>query len=83
MQERFDRDTVLEARRRALPSCLERLSASDRQIVDGYYAAVKKTAAELGAELGRPANTILTALVRIRRALHRCIDRLVAMEEQQ
>ena len=66
----------------ALCDCLGKLSASDRRIIDGYYVAVKKTAAELGAELGRPANTVLSRH-RIRRALHHCIDRKVAVEERQ
>ena len=82
VQERLGRDAVLEARRRALRDCLGKLSAADRQIIDGYYVAVKKTAAELAAQLGRPANTVLKALIRIRRALHHCIDRKVAVEER-
>ncbi len=68
---------LMEERRQALHVCLEKLPESDRRIIDSYYGCTKKTAAEVAAELGRPANTVLKALVRIRRALHRCIDRRV------
>ncbi len=80
-QQRLDQDELLEERRRALRGCLEKLPVSDRQIIETYYDCTKKTAAEVGSQLGRPANTILKALVRIRRALHGCIDRTIARSE--
>jgi RNA polymerase sigma-70 factor (ECF subfamily) len=80
-QVRISRDEILEQRRSALQGCLNKLAKSDRKIIDAYYSCKRKTAAEVGAELGRPTNTILKALIRIRRALHRCIDRSVARVE--
>ena len=80
-EERLDCDPVMEERRQALHVCLEKLAESDRRIIDAYYGATKKTAAEVAAELGRPANTILKALVRIRRALHRCINRRMGVSD--
>jgi RNA polymerase sigma-70 factor, ECF subfamily len=76
-EQRLDCDSLMEERRQALHVCLDKLPESDRRIIDAYYGCTKKTAAEVAAELGRPANTVLKALVRIRRALHRCIDRRV------
>jgi RNA polymerase sigma-70 factor (ECF subfamily) len=81
VQDRLDQDQLLEQRRRALRGCMEKLADSDRQIIDAYYCSTKKTAAEVGCELGRPTNTILKALIRIRRVLHRCIDRSVSRGE--
>ncbi len=75
---RLQGDQLLEERRRALRGCLEKLPTTDRQVIDSYYDSGKKTAAEVGSQLGRPTNTILKALIRIRRALHRCIDRAIA-----
>ena len=60
-QERLNQDQLLEQRRRALRGCLEKLPDSDRQIIDAYYCCTRKTAAEVGTELGRPTNTILKA----------------------
>jgi RNA polymerase sigma-70 factor (ECF subfamily) len=80
-EERLDCDPVMEERRQALHHCVEKLAESDRRIIDAYYGCTKKTAAEVGAELGRPANTVLKALVRIRRALHRCINRTIGLSE--
>jgi RNA polymerase sigma-70 factor (ECF subfamily) len=80
-QARLEHDQLLEQRRRALRGCQEKLPPSDRQIIDAYYGATRKTAAEVGSELGRPTNTILKALIRIRRALHLCIDRTIARGE--
>ena len=80
-QVRMSQDELLEQRRQALQGCLKKLANSDRKIIDAYYSCKRKTAAEVGAELGRPTNTVLKALIRIRRALHRCIDRGVARVE--
>jgi RNA polymerase sigma-70 factor, ECF subfamily len=80
-EERLDCDQLLEERRRALRGCLEKLPESDRQIIDAYYDSTKKSAAEVGSQLGRPTNTILKALIRIRGALYRCINRTLALGE--
>jgi RNA polymerase sigma-70 factor, ECF subfamily len=67
-------------RLRALNSCVEKLSQSDRQIVSLRYTA-KKTVPQLAAHVGRPANTVSKALIRIRRALLVCIERTLARGE--
>jgi len=75
-----ERASFLDARRDALRSCLEKLSASDRQLVRHCYSDSRvnfKGAAEV---LGRPANTVYKALQRIRRLLYECIERAVTVE---
>jgi RNA polymerase sigma-70 factor, ECF subfamily len=75
-----ERADLLESRRDALRGCLEKLPDTDRQLVGCCYGDSRtsfKTAAEL---LGRPVNTVYKALNRIRRALHDCIERTLAVE---
>jgi RNA polymerase sigma-70 factor (ECF subfamily) len=77
-QERLARAEVLEHRQDALHQCLDKLTASDRKIVEHYYLSGSTTGKEVAAQLGRPVNTVLKALIRIRSNLHRCIDRVVS-----
>ena len=75
-----ERVDLLESRRDALRHCLQKLSDSDRDLVQQCYSDSRqsfKTAAEL---LGRPANTVYKALIRVRRALYQCIERKLAVE---
>ena len=75
-----ERVDLLESRRDALRGCLEKLSDTDRHLVQQCYSDSRhsfKTAAE---QLGRPVNTVYKALVRIRRALYQCIERTLAVE---
>lgn len=75
-----ERVDLLESRRDALRGCLDKLPDTDRQLVRCCYGDSRvsfKTAAE---RLGRPANTVYKALNRIRRALHQCIERTLAVE---
>jgi len=75
-----ERVDLLESRRDALRGCLEKLSETDRHLVQQCYGDSRhsfKTAAE---QLGRPVNTVYKALVRIRRALYQCIERTLAVE---
>jgi RNA polymerase sigma-70 factor, ECF subfamily len=75
-----ERADLLESRRDALRGCLEKLPDTDRHLVGCCYGDSRtsfKTAAE---QLGRPVNTVYKALNRIRRALHDCIERTLAVE---
>jgi RNA polymerase sigma-70 factor, ECF subfamily len=77
---RVARSNILEERRPFMDDCIAELPPSDREIIDRYYYQGRKTAAEVARELGRPTNTILKALIRIRRSLHRCVDRATSSE---
>jgi RNA polymerase sigma-70 factor, ECF subfamily len=74
---------LLEERRLAMNDCVEKLLLNDREIIEHYYYQGKKTAAEVARELGRPADTVLHALVRIRGSLHRCIDDAITSEKRK
>lgn len=74
---------LLENRHLALDDCVALLPPSDRAIIEHYYFQGRKTAAEVAEELGRPANTILKALIRIRASLQRCIDEKASSEERK
>jgi RNA polymerase sigma-70 factor, ECF subfamily len=77
------RSDLLEKRRLAMDDCVAQLSPTDREIIEHYYYQGKTTAADVAQELGRPTNTVLHALVRIRGSLHRCIDEAVSSEERK
>jgi RNA polymerase sigma-70 factor, ECF subfamily len=74
---------LLEKQHLTIDECVARLSPSDREIIEHYYYQGRKTAAEVARELGRPTNTILKALIRIRGSLHRCIDEVTSSEERK
>lgn len=80
---RLARSSLLEERRLAMDDCVAELSQSDREIIEHYYYQGRKTAAQVAGELGRPANTILKALIRIRKALHRCVDEAISAGERE
>lgn len=82
-QTRLVRSDMLEQRHFNIDDCVEKLPTSDRDVIEHYYYQGKKTAAEVAAELGRPTNTILKALIRIRRLLHRCVNDAAASEDQK
>lgn len=82
-ETQFARSDLLENRRVMLKDCVAKLAPSDREIVDRYYYQGRKTVAEVAAELSRPTNTVLRALVRIRRALRVCVDRALAQESRK
>lgn len=69
----------LEARRRALDSCVEKLSRDDHEIVTGCYAegATVQSYAKLK---GGTANRFYKKLNRIRGKLHRCIEAQLGIE---
>ncbi len=78
-REAEDNLESLEARRRALLVCLERLAPADRELIRRRYAPGQsgKTVAQT---LGRPANSVYQSLSRIRRALFDCVKRRLAAE---
>lgn len=75
-----ERAGLLEARRDALRSCLQKLSSTDRQLVQHCYSDSRTTFRRAAEVLGRPVNTVYKALNRIRKALYDCIERTVAVE---
>lgn len=79
-EERLVMSDSLEARRRALVSCLEKLSPRDRELINCRYDG-RRTAKQVGEELGRPMNTVYKALDRIRRQLFECVTRALRAEE--
>ena len=68
-----ERDGVLQFRRTALPDCMERLPAADRELIEQRYAG-GETVLAIAQRIGRPARTLYKALGRIRRTLMKCID---------
>lgn len=63
----------------ALTHCLDKLNSSDRQLIETCYrgeCSVRKAS----AELGRPERSVSNSLLRIRRALFDCIQRILARE---
>ncbi len=67
------------ARRRALSSCIEKLSESDRNLVKAAYTN-KSTIKSLASDLGRSSSGVYNSLARIRSALFRCIKATLAKE---
>ena len=70
----------LEARRRALGECVERLADSDRQLVSRCYGERSMTMKSVARELQRPEGTVYKAMGRIRKALLQCINRKLSAE---
>jgi RNA polymerase sigma-70 factor, ECF subfamily len=71
----------LEVRRDAMQRCAQRLSATDRELLNLRYvpgASVK----EIALRLGRPANSVCKSLGRIRQALWECINEEMAARGQ-
>lgn len=79
-EDAVEQADLLEARRQALHGCLQRLSPSDRELVNACYGDSRVTIKEAAGQLGRPINTAYKALNRVRRALHDCITRKLSME---
>ena len=68
-----------DERRSALASCMQKLTDRDRDLIERRYRprATAKSAAE---ETGRSVHAVYKSLLRIRRLLHDCIQRTLAME---
>jgi len=69
----------LDDRREALAGCLEKLRPEDRILLEERLkeSATAQSAAEI---VGRSVDAVYKALARIRRILHDCIERTLAVE---
>jgi RNA polymerase sigma-70 factor, ECF subfamily len=63
----------------ALAECMDRLPEGDRKVVELCYGTAA-TIKMVAAELGRPVDTIRSALARARRSLYECIRRSLRRE---
>jgi RNA polymerase sigma-70 factor (ECF subfamily) len=79
-EERSASEGLLQARRRALTGCLQKLSPRDRTLIEHRYAG-PHTVLEIAQQTGRPVNTLYKGLERIRRTLMHCIDKALAMAQ--
>jgi RNA polymerase sigma-70 factor (ECF subfamily) len=70
----------LERRREALQSCLGKLRASDRNLVEECYQRETKVTT-VAQTLARPVNAVYQSLTRIRRTLHDCITRALSLQD--
>lgn len=73
----------LDRRRAVLAICMQKLRASDRQIIRHCYGPKATTAKEAAEKLQRPVNTLYKALNRIRRTLMECVARFSGEESQE
>ena len=62
-----------EHRKSHLQDCLERLSAPQQSLIDGYYRR-EYSVADLSQQTGQTADAIYKSLQRIRRSLHNCVE---------
>lgn len=60
-------------RHRVLGDCIDRLGKGQRRILDMRYGLSMRPAA-IGEELGKSANSVSAALLRVRKALRQCIE---------
>ena len=65
-----------------LQSCKGRLSNQDRDLIERRYQP-GATTASVAVEVGRSVAAVYKAVVRIRRALHECIQRSLQREERR
>lgn len=70
----------LDARRRALDVCLEKLPKEEHEMVAGCYAE-GATIRSFAEQEGESANKVYKRLNRVRRQLQRCIERQLGLEE--
>jgi RNA polymerase sigma-70 factor (ECF subfamily) len=75
-----EQSDTLEAERRALGTCLQKLSEDQRQLVQAAYAPGVKIE-KIAAQLGRTAMALYKTLHRIRLILMDCTRRVLASEE--
>lgn len=75
-----DQSDALEAERRALGTCLQKLPEEQRQLVQSAYAPGVKMD-DLAARMGRTAMALYKTLHRIRLTLMDCTRRVLASEE--
>lgn len=70
----------LEAKRNALQSCLGKLSAENRTLLEARYRSTRGELEALSAEIGRSRGSLRVTLVRLRSSLRQCIEAKLAME---
>jgi RNA polymerase sigma-70 factor (ECF subfamily) len=63
----------LEARRKALDTCLQKLPPASRSLVEACYAG-DRSIREVAKSFGRPAKAVYKALGRIRDVLTNCVN---------
>jgi RNA polymerase sigma-70 factor (ECF subfamily) len=78
-QVRLDLHDVLEARRRALRQCLDRLEQGKRELLERCYAG-KDSIKMIAEGLGQRPNVLYMTLKRLRRVLFDCINRTLTAE---
>lgn len=78
--ETEERADHLDARRRALDSCLEKLPPEQHEMVAGCYAE-GSSIRSFAEKAGESANKIYKRLNRVRRQLQLCIERQLGLEE--
>ena len=70
-----------ESRRLALSHCMERLSDSDRRLLEDCYQQ-NSSIRQVAKAIGRPAQSVYNSLSRIRTSLFFCITRTLRLEEE-
>ncbi|MEM1295329.1 MAG: sigma-70 family RNA polymerase sigma factor [Verrucomicrobiota bacterium] len=75
-----ERAENLDARRRALDYCVEKLPSTDHEMVSACYSE-GATIRSFAEEAGETANKIYKRLNRVRRQLQKCIERQIGTEE--
>jgi RNA polymerase sigma-70 factor (ECF subfamily) len=76
--ERTEKEGILEDRRRALETCLQKLGQADRLVVEHRYSH-QMPVAQIAELTGRTTSTLYKALERIRRRLFECVNRRLQM----
>ena len=76
-----DNSELIERRQQALATCLDRLSSSDRTLLDRRYST-STTTVQIAEQTGRSLSTLYKSLARIRRSLLRCVQMSLSQEEK-
>ncbi len=69
---------LLDDRQEALRKCLDRLTPSERQLIQARYSH-DWSVEDLAEKTRRPSKTIYGALRRIRESLYQCIERTISL----
>jgi len=77
-----DTGELVNARRNALNDCLDQLPPRQRKLMEMRYLQDLKPRV-IADRIGRSPNTISAALMRVRKALHRCIDQQLGHPSRQ
>jgi RNA polymerase sigma-70 factor (ECF subfamily) len=79
IERQEEQELEAQQRRSALHACIEKLTESDRLLLDERYAAPGTTVQHLASASGQTANVLYKALTRIRRQLIDCVSRTLAL----